>query len=124
VPSDEAQLPDKCSCCKAFAHLLVHSVVCPLPFQTSRIRGHFLAKAKRLHCQGILHGILGDDPHGFVHGIRVDMFIELMLCFFFRPYICIRIVSGILLGHMQPFLVSFLAQPLLLFHFGSLFTIN
>jgi hypothetical protein len=42
---------------------------------------HFLAKAKCLHCQGILCGILGDDSHGFVHGIRVAMSTELMLCY-------------------------------------------
>jgi hypothetical protein len=51
-----------------------------------------------------LHCILGDDSHGFVHGIRVGMSIELTLCysfsfFFFEAlYICID-VSGILLGH-------------------------
>jgi hypothetical protein len=81
--SNEAQLPDICSCCNAFAHLLVYSVVCPLPFQTARGSGLFLAAAKHLHCQGILHGIVGDDSRGFVHGNRVDMSIELTLCYFF-----------------------------------------
>jgi hypothetical protein len=54
-------------------------VVCPLPFYTSQTGAHVLTKAKWFHGQGMLHGILGDDSDGFVHGIAVPMSIELTL---------------------------------------------
>jgi hypothetical protein len=47
-------------------HLLLHCVVCPLPFYTSRRNAHVLTKAKRFHCQQMLNGILGGHSHGFI----------------------------------------------------------
>jgi hypothetical protein len=52
-------------------YLLLHSAVCPLPFYTSGRNAHILTNVKRFHGQRMLHGILGDDSHGFVHGFGV-----------------------------------------------------
>jgi hypothetical protein len=64
-----------CSCCKVFPCMLLHSVVFPLECHTSGSNSHFLTKAVCIYCQGMLHGILGDDSHGFVHGISLKPFI-------------------------------------------------
>jgi hypothetical protein len=107
------------SCCKAFPHLLLYSVVCPLPFHTSRSSVYFLTKAIRFHCQRMLHDILGDDSHGFVHGIQLAMSVELMLCYsslWGLLYIFYWTICGLSC-------VIFLTRPLLLYHFRSLSTI-
>ncbi|XP_023703222.1 zinc finger protein 665-like [Cryptotermes secundus] len=75
-------------CWKAFALLLLHSVVCPIPFHTSRNSGHFLAKAKHLHCQGILCGNQGDDSYGFAHGIMGNLNVLQPVCGEERQYSC------------------------------------
>jgi hypothetical protein len=77
--SSEAELPDTCAAvCKVFACLLLHSVVCPLECHTSGSSIHLLTTAKRFYRQGMLHGILGGDSHGFVHGISLRHYIYIV----------------------------------------------
>jgi hypothetical protein len=79
------------TCCKVPPPLPLHSVVCPLPFYTCGRNAHVLTKAKRFHCQGMLHGILGGDSHEFVYGIRVAISVELNSVLFYslRHFKCI-----------------------------------
>jgi hypothetical protein len=41
-----------------------------------------VTNGKLFHVHGILHGLLGDDLHGSVHGLGVAMFIELTGIYF------------------------------------------
>jgi hypothetical protein len=83
MPSNEAHLPDLCAPFARRSHTCFYTVWCAHYYVTHpEVMANFLTKAKLFHCQGMLHGVLGDVLHGFVHGIRVGMSIELMLCSF------------------------------------------
>jgi hypothetical protein len=53
--------------------LLLHNVVCPLPFYISGRIGHVVTNVELFHGQGMLHVILEDGEHGFVHGVGVAL---------------------------------------------------
>jgi hypothetical protein len=108
-----------CSCCKVFSHLLLYSVVCPLPFHTSGSSSHFLTKAKCFHWQGMLHGILGDDTwicswYQGGHACWTDAVLFFSLRLFIYIFWAIWSLSW----------CHFLTLPLLLSHFRSLSTIG
>jgi hypothetical protein len=55
----------------------------------------------------MLHGILGDDSHRFVHGIAVVMSLKVTDLFFcLSHFICIIVVRNSL-GHMESVLLSY-----------------
>jgi hypothetical protein len=76
-------------------HLLVHSAVSPLPFYTYGRHTHVL-----FHINVMLHGILGDNSHGFVHGIRGAMSVELTP-YYVQLLICLWLFIFSYLQHKQ-----------------------
>jgi hypothetical protein len=73
-----------CICCKVPPRLLLHSVVCLLPFHTAWGKPYFKTNDKLCHGQGVLQGIVIDDEHEFVYGVGVTLSIQVSL--FFSSY--------------------------------------